>query len=85
MELWICKYNQGSGIITDIILGGYQIKEILILITVNPYDRRNPKWKPFKLLWDYCKRTGYDFFVALDIIFERLDCKLVCECRNVAG
>ena len=25
--------------------------------------------------------TGYDFFVARDIIFERLGRKLVCECE----
>ena len=46
-----------------------------------PHDRRNPSWKPFRLLWDYCERTGYDFFVARDIIFERVGRKLVCECE----
>jgi hypothetical protein len=33
------------------------------------------------LLWDYCERTGYDFYVVRDIIFERLGRKLVCECE----
>jgi hypothetical protein len=44
------------------------------------HHRQNPNWKPFKILWDYSERTGYDFFVARDIIFERLGRKLVCEC-----
>jgi hypothetical protein len=26
-----------------------------------PHDRRNPNWKPFRHLWDYFERTGYDF------------------------
>ena len=46
-----------------------------------PHDRRNPDWKPFRLLWDYCERAGYDFYVARDIIFEGLGLKLVCECE----
>jgi hypothetical protein len=33
------------------------------------------------LLWDYCERTGYDFYVVRDIIFERIGRKLVCECE----
>ena len=45
------------------------------------HDRQNPNWKPFKILWDYSERTGYDFFVARDIIFERIGRKLVCECE----
>ena len=46
-----------------------------------PHDRRNPNWNPFLFLWDYCERTGYDFYVVRDIIFERLGRKLVCECE----
>jgi len=46
-----------------------------------PHDRRNLNWKPFRLLWDYCEENGYDFFVARDVIFERLGRKLVCECQ----
>ena len=46
-----------------------------------PHDRRNLNWKPFRHLWDYCERNGYDFFVARDIIFERIGRKLVCECE----
>ena len=45
------------------------------------HDRQNPKWKPFRLLWDYCERTGYDFFVVRDIMFECIGRKLVCECE----
>ena len=48
-----------------------------------PHHRQNPNWKPFKLLWDYSERTGYDFFVVRDIIFERIGRKLVCECEMV--
>ena len=48
-----------------------------------PHYEGNPNWKPFKLLWDYCERTGYDFFVARDIIFERFGRKLVCECEMI--
>jgi len=33
------------------------------------------------LLWDYCERTGYDFYVVRNIIFERIGRKLVCECE----
>jgi hypothetical protein len=46
-----------------------------------PHDERKPNWKPFRLLWDYFERKGYDFFVARDIIFERLGRKLICECE----
>ena len=50
-------------------------------ICEQPHDERNPNWKPFRLLWDYCKRTGYDFFVVRDIMFECIGRKLVCECE----
>ena len=46
-----------------------------------PHDERNPNWKPFRMLWNYCERTGYDFFVARDIIFEQFGRTLVCECE----
>ncbi len=26
-----------------------------------PLDRRNPNWKPFRMLWNYCERKGYLF------------------------
>ena len=46
-----------------------------------PDDRRNPNWKPFRQLWDYCEKTGYNCYVIRDIIFERLGRKLFCECE----
>ena len=46
-----------------------------------PHDERNPNWSPFGLLWKYCERTRYDFFVVRDILFEHLGRKLVCECE----
>jgi hypothetical protein len=45
------------------------------------HDSRNPAWKPFKYLWDYCERTGYDFFEVREIIFDRIGYKVVCECK----
>ena len=36
-------------------------------------------WKPFRLLWEYCKRTDYDYYVVQYIIFECIGCKLLCE------
>ena len=33
------------------------------------------------MLWDYCDRTGYDFYVVRDVIFERIGRKLVCKCE----
>ena len=46
-----------------------------------PHHRCNPNWKPFKILWNYSERTGYDFYVVRDIIFERLGRTLFCECE----
>ena len=45
------------------------------------HDSRNPDWKPFKHLWDYCEQTRYDFFTVRDLIFERIGYKVVCECQ----
>jgi len=45
------------------------------------HDERNPNWKPFRLLWNYCERTGYDFFEVRNMIFERNGHKVVCECE----
>ena len=47
------------------------------------HDPRNPEWKPFKHLWDYCEQTGYDFFEVWDMIFERIGYKVECECKLV--
>ena len=47
------------------------------------HDPRNPEWKPFKHLWDYCEKTRYDFFEARNMIFERIGYKVQCECKLV--
>jgi hypothetical protein len=49
------------------------------------HDPRNPAWKPFKHLWDYCERTRYDFFEVRDLIENRIGHKLTCECQLVDG
>jgi hypothetical protein len=46
-----------------------------------PHDRRNPQWKPFRVLESYCKRLGYDDFEARDLIEEKIARKLTCECE----
>jgi hypothetical protein len=46
---------------------------------------QNPDWKPFKHLWNYCERTGYDFFEVRDLIEERIGHKMTCECQLVDG
>jgi hypothetical protein len=46
-----------------------------------PHDRRNPEWKPFKNLWELCKKYDYDFFIVKDLIEEHLDRKIACECE----
>jgi hypothetical protein len=49
------------------------------------HHQRNPEWKPFKHLWDYCERTRYDFFEVRDLIENRIGHKLTCECQLVDG
>jgi hypothetical protein len=44
------------------------------------HDRRNPDWKPFRLLERHCEASGYDFLEARDMIEERIGRKLTCEC-----
>ena len=38
-------------------------------------------WKPFRLPWDYCKHTGYDYYAVQYVIFECIGCRLLCECK----
>jgi len=38
-------------------------------------------WEPFKHLWNYCEKTGYDFYEAKDLIEERIGRKIICECQ----
>jgi len=44
------------------------------------HDRRNPAWKPFQHLMQYCQELGYDFYEARDMIEERIGRRLSCEC-----
>jgi hypothetical protein len=46
-----------------------------------PHDRRNPSWKPFKLLSEICKKHDYDPFIAREIIEEKIYRRLECECQ----
>lgn len=46
-----------------------------------PHDKRDPAWEPFKYLWEYTEKTGYDFYVAKDEIEERIGRKIICECQ----
>ena len=46
-----------------------------------PHDPRNPKWKPFQHLEQYCERTRFDFLTVKDIIEDRIDRKFQCECQ----
>jgi hypothetical protein len=45
------------------------------------HERWNPHWKPFQHLWDYCEKTGHDFYEAKDMIEERTGRNLKCECE----
>ena len=45
------------------------------------HDLHNNSWEPFKILWDYCARTGWDFYVVKDIIEEKIERGLECECE----
>ena len=46
-----------------------------------PHDRRNPHWKPFKLLSRICRKYNYDPLIARDIIEEKIHKRLECECQ----
>jgi len=45
------------------------------------HDPRNPAWEPFKILYQLCKKNGYDPFIAKEIIEDRIGRKLTCECQ----
>ncbi len=47
------------------------------------HDPRNPEWKPFQHLSDYCERTGYDFFEVRNMLEERIGHKVTCECQLI--
>ncbi len=46
-----------------------------------PHVPRNPKWKPFQNLEQYCERTRFDFLTVKDIIEDRIGRKFQCECE----
>ena len=45
------------------------------------HDPRNPDFKPFKILYELCRKHDYDFFIVKDLIEERLGRKVACECE----
>jgi hypothetical protein len=45
------------------------------------HDRRNPLWKPFKVLSLICKKYNYDPLITRDIIEEKIYKRLECECQ----
>jgi hypothetical protein len=49
------------------------------------HDRRNPDWKPFRLLIQYCRKQGLDDSEARELIEDRIERRLVCECELVGG
>jgi len=49
------------------------------------HDQRNPHWKPFKLLAQYCRKQGLDDYEAREMIEDRIGRRLVCECELVGG
>ena len=47
------------------------------------HDRRNPDWKPWQNLWNYCLEVGFDPYAARDALEERHGIKLECDCHIV--
>lgn len=47
------------------------------------HDRKNPDWKPWQNLWDYCLEVEFDPYAAKDAIEERLGVKLECDCQII--
>jgi len=45
------------------------------------HDPRNPNWKPFHYLEQYCRKYGYDDMEARDVIEEQIGRRLDCECQ----
>ncbi len=45
------------------------------------HDKRNPAWKPFKLLSQICRKYNYDSLIVSDIIEEKIHKRLECECQ----
>jgi len=49
------------------------------------HDPRNPNWKPFQHLEQYCHKCGYDDMEVRDVIEEQIGRRLECECQLLAG
>lgn len=49
------------------------------------HDRRNPDWKPFQYLEQYCRKFGYDELIAREIVEEQIGRRLQCECQLLGG
>ena len=47
------------------------------------HDKRNADWKPWQHLWEYCEKTGFDPYAAIDAIEERIGVKLECDCQII--
>ena len=47
------------------------------------HDRKNPDWKPWQNLWDYCLEVGFNPYATRDATEERLGVKLECECQII--
>jgi len=45
------------------------------------HDQRDPRWRPFKLLSQICKKYNYDPIIARDIIEEKIHKRIECECQ----
>lgn len=38
-------------------------------------------WKPFEHFENYCNSKGYDYFAVKELIEEKLERKIICECE----
>ena len=46
-----------------------------------PHDPRNPLWKPFQHMEEFCRKQRLDFRVAKSIVEDRMYKRLKCECE----
>ena len=47
-----------------------------------PHDPRNPEWKQFKILWQLCKKNGYDVHHIDYDKFNNCVANLITLCRS---
>jgi hypothetical protein len=45
------------------------------------HDRRNPHWKPFRVLEEYCRRMKLDDWETREMVEELVGRRLACECE----